>query len=382
MSLIPLEKPASTSDELKTRASRLLSLDFMRGLIMFLLALESVELYTHLIDPISDKSSFGFRLMSQFFHNSWEGLNFWDLIQPAFMFMAGIAMAYSLTSQINAGMSWNERFIKILKRSSWLLFWGLVKRISSPEWFALHALDVTDILTQLAFTTLIAFLLFNLKIRWQILSCILLLLLTEVLYRSWSVPGFDQGYLDGNNFGNWVDWVLFGQKSSGYVFINWIPTAVHTLAGVIVGKCFIQQGKAVIKLVLAGVLLLCIGYGMDAENLTPMIKPLATSSFILASLGYCLLIAAFLYWWIDIRMHRKGLLFFQVLGMNAIFIYLFFDIVGRKWLNGYVFTVVSPVFEAFSFSHQLVLIMASICTFAIEWSLCYFLYKKKIFFKL
>ncbi|MDH7464147.1 DUF5009 domain-containing protein [Chitinophagaceae bacterium 26-R-25] len=362
--------------------ARLLSLDFMRGLIMFLLALEACELYVHIRRSTTNHDGFGFQIIRQFFHNRWQGLHFWDLVQPAFMFMAGIAMAYSLTKQIEKGISWKERFVKILKRSGWLLFWGLFKRISSPDWFALDALDVTDILTQLAFVSIIAFLLFNLSIRNLIVSCIAILLLTECLYRFWNVPGYDQGYTDGKNFGNWVDWILFRRQSSGYVFINWLPTAVHTVAGVIVGKIFLKNINPIKILLGAALGILLIGYGLDKTNITPIIKPIATSSFVLASLGYCLLMVTVFYWWIDVRKYRRGLLFFQVLGMNSIFIYLFFDIVGRLWLNEYTLMVVSPVFQVFNLGQPATLVLASLCTFAVEWLICYFLYKKKIFFKL
>ncbi len=50
------------------------------------------------------------------------------------------------------------------------------------------------------------------------------------------MPGFNLGYIQGKNFGNWFDWILFAQKGNSYVFINWLPTAVHTIAGVMVGK--------------------------------------------------------------------------------------------------------------------------------------------------
>ena len=36
------------------------------------------------------------------------------------------------------------------------------------------------------------------------------------------------------------------------------------------------------------------------------------------------------YWWIDIKDHRKRLTFFLVVGMNSLFIYLFFEIVGDR----------------------------------------------------
>lgn len=359
---------------------RLLSLDFMRGLIMFLLALEASELYHH-INQATSPGSFGSQIIQQFFHNNWEGLHFWDIIQPSFMFMAGIAMTYSLVNQARKGVSWNNQFLKVLKRSFWLLFWGILKRIVSPDWLNWEFLDVTDILTQLAFTNIIAFLLFSFKMRSQFIACVAILLITELFYRFWSVPNFNQAFTQGLNFGNWVDMILFGQKGNSYVFINWIPTSVHTIAGCMVGKYFMSTKNPIKGLTIMGVVALVIGYGLDYTGITPIIKPIATSSFVLASLGYCLLIVAALYWWIDVRMHRKGLLFLQVLGMNSIFIYLFFDIIGRNWMNGYVSMVMKPILSIISINETFILIFSSISIFILQWLICYFLYKKKIFFK-
>ena len=72
-------------------------------------------------------------LFIQFFHHPWNGLRFWDLIQPGFMFMAGTAMAFSLTRQTELGLSWNDRFIKILKRSGCLFFWGVLDYAVRPK---------------------------------------------------------------------------------------------------------------------------------------------------------------------------------------------------------------------------------------------------------
>lgn len=360
--------------------NRLLSLDFMRGLIMVLLALESTEIYGHLRRLIPEHST-AYLVIQQFFHNQWRGLHFWDLIQPAFMFMAGVAMAYSLTRQQKNGYSFKDQFFKIGKRCLLLLFFGIFKRIYQPEWLSLATLDVTDILTQLAFTTFIAFLLFRLPVKWQVLSCFLILLLTELLYRYWSVPGFDQGYVDGHNFGNYMDYLLFGQKSHGYVFVNWLPTAVHSIGGTIVGKLLIEKRRPLLWMLGFGVGSLIMGYGMDITGFTHIIKPIASSSFVLASIGYCLVILATIYWWIDIKKHQKGLVFFLVIGMNSIFIYLLCDILGRNWLNGYIAMIVHPICALFDVSNGWISVLASLCTFMCEWYVCYFLYKKRIFFK-
>ena len=104
---------------------RLESLDFLRGLIMALLVLDSTGCYEHIREAITDKENFGSAVINQFFHKDWHGLHFWDLVQPLFMFMAGIAMAYSLSKQSSEGVLWKDKFVKIAKRSVLLLFFGL-----------------------------------------------------------------------------------------------------------------------------------------------------------------------------------------------------------------------------------------------------------------
>jgi predicted acyltransferase len=168
----------------------------------------------------------------------------------------------------------------------------------------------------------------------------------------------------------------------GWVAINCIPTAVHTIAGALVGKYLMsKQQEKTKQLLIWGIATLVIGYGMDLGSITPIIKRIATSSFTIVSLGWCLLGLATCYYFIDVKGNKKGLTFFNVLGMNSIFIYLFFEIVGGKWFNGYVSTIAEGLL------HRLIAengigIISSISIFFIEWKMCEFLYKKKIFFRL
>jgi predicted acyltransferase len=365
-------------NQLNTPSPRLLSLDFFRGAIMVLLALESTGLYEHLYDASEGNFLHGFFL--QFFHHPWNGLRFWDLIQPGFMFIAGTAMAFSLKKQQANGMSWSQSFRKVLKRCFWLFFFGVLDYAVRPQGLSF---ELWDVLTQLSFTTLVAFLIFNWSIRAQVIFCIGLLLLTEVLYRFTHVPGFDQPFVDQHNFGNYVDVLLMNKiNKGGWVAINCIPTAVHTIAGAIAGKLLITQRKAVGPLFLWAFICLIIGFGLDWSGVTPIIKRIATSSFTLASLGWCLLALASCYWWIDVRGHKKGLKFFTIVGMNSLFIYLFFEIVGSRWFNEYVGRITNGLMELISTPEMLKLIITSLCIFALEWMLCYFLYRKKVFFRL
>lgn len=379
------------------RSQRLLSLDFMRGLIMVLLALEASGLYRHFSQASEGTAIHS--LTQQFFHHPWHGLHAWDLVQPAFMFMAGVAMAFSLHRQQQQNVSWQLSLRKTLKRCGLLFFFGVLDYAVRPGGLSF---ELWDVLTQLSFTTLVAFLIFRWSIPSQIAVCAGLLLLTEALYRLTHIPGFDQPFTDQHNFGNYVDLLLMNKvNSDGWVAINCIPTSVHTIAGVLAGKLLLdrtggeksENPSATINknstvqhktrvLLLAGLIVLMLGYGLDLAGITPIIKRIATSSFTLVSLGWSLWLLALCYWWIDTRNHRKGLQFFTIVGMNSIFIYLFFEIVGDRWFNEYTGAITNGLMQIVHTPVILQSIITSLCIFGLEWGLCYFLYSKKIFFRL
>jgi predicted acyltransferase len=362
----------------KTTTERLLSLDFLRGFIMVLLALEASGLQEHLLEASKDTSAHFFML--QFFHHPWNGLRAWDLVQPAFMFIAGTSMAFSLHKQAKLGMTWSQSFKKILKRCFWLFFFGVLDYAVRPKGLSF---ELWDVLTQLAFTTLVAFLIFNWSNTAQIMVCVGLLLLTEVLYRFTNVPSFDQPFTDQHNFGNYTDLLLMNKiNSGGWVAINCIPTAVHTIAGALAGKLLLSRKEKIKPLIVWAIVCLILGYGLDLAGITPIIKRIATSSFTLASLGWCLLMLTLSYWWIDIKRHRRNLEFFTIVGMNSLFIYLFFEIVGSRWFNEYVGQITNGLMGFINMPKLPMLIITSLCIFALEWLLCYFLYRKKIHFRL
>ena len=295
------------------------------------------------------------------------------------MFMAGTAMAFSLHRQQEQGVPWSSSFRKVLKRSGWLFFWGVFDYFIWGSEKEIH-FRLWDVLTQLSFTTLVAFLIFRWKASAQIIFCIGLLLLTEVLYRFTHVPGFDQPFTDQKNFGNYIDTLLMHTiNDGGWVAINCIPTAVHTIAGVLAGKLLISGSHKIRTLLTWGLISLVAGYGMDALHITPIIKRIATSSFTLVSLGYCLWAFAACYYWIDIKNHKKYLSFFTIVGMNSIFIYLFFEIVGSRWFNGYVIAITGGMMKWVNVPSMTSAIISSVCIFILEWLLCYFLYRKKVF---
>lgn len=349
---------------------RLLSLDVMRGLIMILLAAESTALYSRLNEAAEGT---GFAVITQqFFHHDWHGLRFWDLIQPGFMTMAGAALFLSYYFKQQKGISWKENLPHILLRSLKLFVFGT----------ALHCVysgklvwELWNVLTQLAFTTVIAYLIIRKSYLFQAVVSIALILLSEILYRTVLTEEFNQPFVIGKNFGSLTDMLVMGKiNSGGWVFVNFIPTSAHTIWGVLAGKLFMDnrfQITAKLRyVVMAALVLLVVGYTADLAGLSPIIKRICTSSFVLVSGGWVLLFMAFLYWLIDSRQLNRYAWVFTVVGMNAIFIYLFFETVGHQWLNGVVAIFIQQP------------LLSSLVTLLILWYLCYFLAQKKIFFKL
>ena len=363
-----------------TLTNRLASLDFLRGLTMVLLTLESTRLFEHLV-PVTE-GTWAARILNQFFHHPWHGIRFWDLVQPTFMFVAGVALAYSVKKQ-RLTTSWNATFIKVLKRCGWLFFWGVLDYAVRKTGLSF---ELWDVLTQLSFTTLVAFLIMNWSVPAQLAVSGCCLLIPELLYRYTHIPGFDQPFTDQHNFGNYVDLILMNKiNPGGWVAINCISTSAHTIWGALAGRLLMSDKVSSEKmkwLLMSSLILLLCGFGLDWMNITPIIKRIATSSFVLASGGYCVLFLAVCYWWVDIRKHRDHLMFFYLFALNSIFIYLFFEIVGDRWFTGYILAITDGLFGIIQLPVLLSAVLGSLVVFALEAGLLYFLYRKKIFFKL
>jgi len=102
--------------------------------------------------------------------------------------------------------------------------------------------DLTNVLAQLSFTYIIAFLLMQKDIKWQLLVSFAMILLSDLLYRYWPVEGFNHPFTPDHNIGSWVDLAITGSLNSDHwVAFNAIPTTAHTIWGVIVGMLLMNE---------------------------------------------------------------------------------------------------------------------------------------------
>jgi predicted acyltransferase len=360
-------------------SGRITSVDFFRGLTMFLLAGEASRLYSHLMDVDSTVIQF---IGTQFHHHEWHGLHFWDLIQPFFMFIVGVALPFAVANRLKKGDTYRAITIHAIKRALLLLFLGWALYFTSAGKLVFR---FQNVLAQLSVTYIVAYFLMNRSFRFQIIFTLLILLLIDLAYRFFPVDGFNNPWVNYQNLGAWFNNKIEGvEKASEWATLNFVSTTAHTVWGVLCGKLLMSSRKPLEKiriLLVAGVIALAAGYALDLLNITPIIKKIATVSFVLASGGWTILALCFCYWLIDVqKVFVKGSRFFIIVGMNSIFIYLFFEAGFARVLS----RLVTPFSNLlFSWAGELTAsIIASFGVWALMWYLCYWLYKNKMFIKI
>jgi predicted acyltransferase len=357
---------------------RITSVDFFRGFTMFLLAGEAARLYSNLMQVDSKVVQF---IGNQFHHHEWHGLQFWDLIQPFFMFIVGVAIPFAVANRLKKGESYRTITLHAIKRALLLLFLGWALYFTSAGKLVFR---FQNVLAQLSVTYIVAFLLMNKSFKFQLIFTLIILLLIDLAYRFFPVEGFNHPWVNFENLGAWFNNKIEGvDKASEWATLNFVSTTAHTAWGVLCGKLLMSDRKPAEKikiLVIAGVSALIVGYALDLFNITPIIKKIATSSFVFASGGWTILALCFSYWLIDVKkLFISGSRFFIIVGMNSIFIYLFFEAGFARTLS----RLVTPFSNLlFSWAGELTAaFIASLGTWAAMWYLCYWLYKNKLFIK-
>src|SRR5215475_14558271 len=102
---VELEAPAEQAPaESKPQSpTRLVSLDAFRGLVMTLMLAEHMEL--HSVGLKFPNNPFWAIIAYNTDHVPWQGCSLHDLIQPAFSFLVGAALPFSIASRKAKGQS-------------------------------------------------------------------------------------------------------------------------------------------------------------------------------------------------------------------------------------------------------------------------------------
>ena len=138
---------------------RYLALDAYRGFIMLILVSGGFGLAA----LAKNRPAFA-GIAGQFDHKPWEWIAFWDLIQPAFMFMVGVAMPFALASREAQGATDSQLFWHVAARSLRLILMSQILMSISAGTPALpaHQCAGADRLTYF-----LCYLIMQLEFRWQ-----------------------------------------------------------------------------------------------------------------------------------------------------------------------------------------------------------------------
>jgi predicted acyltransferase len=340
---------------------RVLSIDVLRGLTIALMIL------------VNDPGDWG-HVYTQLDHAEWNGFTLTDFVFPNFLFLVGVSIVLSLSSRIAKGESRRTLALHILRRAATIFAIKLL--LSAFPHFHFTHLRIFGVLTRIAICYLIAGLIclavWNARHRARTLAAIAAALLLGywALMRFAPVPGFGVPthgfpFLDPDrNLAAWLDRAftaftqahlhtgsLYNRTRDPEGLLSTLPAIATTLLGCLTalwlgrvnqdachserseespyfvhGATNVNATRALYGLFLAGVVSLAAG--LLWSHWFPLNKNLWTSSYVLYSAGWSLLLLAVFYWLIDIRRLNakpigKALLWpWLVFGSNAITAYV------------------------------------------------------------
>lgn len=310
---------------------RVASVDAYRGFVMLLMASEGLRLAS-VAEHYPDNAIWqGIAFHTE--HVSWVGCSLWDLIQPSFSFLVGVALPFSLASRAARGQSFAKMFLHALWRSLLLIALGIFLRSTGSRQ---TNFTFEDTLTQIGLGYPFLFLLGFTRPRWQFLAIVGILLAYWGAFALYPLPGPDfnwaaasappGGFLHGfaqhwdknTNFAAAADkWFLnlfpreksFVYNDGGYLTLSFIPTLATMAMGLLAGNLLRNpwpRAKKCLLLAAVGCACLALGWFLGYSGICPVVKRIWTPSWAIDSTGWtCLLLAAF-YLLLDIAGRSDG----------------------------------------------------------------------------
>jgi predicted acyltransferase len=362
---------------------RVLAIDVLRGLTIALMIL------------VNDPGDWS-HVYSQLDHAEWNGFTLTDFVFPNFLFLVGASIIFSLSSRVARGESKRTLALHIFRRAATIF--AIKMFLTAFPHFHMTHLRIFGVLTRIAVCYLVVGLICLATQRARTLIAITAALLVGywILMRFVPVPGFgipahDMPILDPDgNLAAWLDrafnaftqrtihtGVLYNHTRDPEGLLSTIPAIATTLIGSITGLWLRRSNTAaepgapfkavsspwagsttaaapipptqIFRVLLLGGLLGLMS-GLLWSFWFPINKNLWTSSYVLFSAGWSLLLLAVCYWLIDLedlneKPAGKRLLWpWLVFGSNAItaFVLSNFLVQCLIWLKVPAGALVSP----------------------------------------
>jgi predicted acyltransferase len=404
---VPEEAPPSHPFAAAGIKTRILSIDALRGFVMFLMLAEAMRLMT--VRRAFPGNRFWEFVAFNTTHVPWQGCSLHDLIQPAFSFLVGAAMAFSVVNRSGRGESWNRMLLHAVWRSAALIFLGIFLRSLSrghTYW------TFEDTLTQIGLGYTFLFLLAFTSLRVQIAAFTTILAGFWLAFVLYPLPpaGFDytqvgvqadwphlySGFLAHFNKNSNLSWAFdvwflnlfprekpFLYNGGGWSTLSFIPTLATMMLGLWAGRWLMTSRTTIEKLkglVIGGVALTLAGLILQWLHINPIIKRIWTSSYTLYSGGLVVLMLAGFYALIELKGWKRWAFPLLVIGANSIAVYVmswtmeeFVSSALVRHLGTGPFLIFGQPFEPVLRGFGVVLVF---------WLILLWMYRQKIFLKI
>ena len=388
-------------------STRITSIDAFRGLVMFLMLAEAMRLWTlHTAFP---ESRFWSIVAYNTSHVPWQGCSLHDLIQPAFSFLVGAAMPFSLAKRRANGEPFGRLLAHAVWRSIALILLGIFLRSLERQqtyW------TFEDTLTQIGLGYTFLFLLAFTSLRTQIVVFVTILVAFWGAFVLYPLPGPDFDYTKVGVPANWphlysgflahfnknsnLSWAFdvwflnlfprekqFLYNSGGWSTLSFIPTLATMMLGLWAGR-WLQSARTTVEklkgLLIGGVALTFAGLLLQWLHINPIVKRIWTSSYTLYSGGLILLILAGFYAAIELKGWRKWSFPLLVIGANSIAIYVmswtiehFISSALVRHLSPAPFAIMGPPFEP---------VLRGLGVLIVFWLILFWMGRRKIFLRI
>lgn len=342
-------------------------------------------------------------------HVPWTGFGPWDLIQPSFMFMVGVALPFSVASRRARGDSFASQLAHAIRRALILILLGIFLRSQGrPQTY----FTFEDVLTQIGLGYVVLFLLAHARPRTQWIAAGVILFATWLAFVLYPLPpagydtalvgvpadwphhlrGFAAHWDKNTNLANRVDqWFLnlfprespFVYNRGGYTTLNFLPSLATMIFGLLAGELLRGADSArdrLRRLAAYGVAGIALGAVLHFAGVCPLVKRIWTPSWAIFSAGWAALFLAFFFYVVDVRGWRRWTLPFLVVGMNSIAMYVIVHVAERYTAEALRTHLGKGTFQLFGAAYEPILVGGT--SLLIFWLMLYWMYRRKIFIRI
>ena len=387
-------------------ATRLTSLDAFRGATMLFMASEIMRI--NALPRHYPDSGLARFVGSMLDHRQWVGCAPWDLIQPAFMFMVGVALPFSIASRLAKGQTFGRMLGHSIVRAFILIALGIFLRSQGR---ALTYFTFEDVLTQIGLGYVFLFLLAWTRPRVQWAAAIAILVGYWAAFALYPLPpqgfdtttvgvpanwphhvtGFAQHWDKNTNLAHAADvWFLnlfprerpFAFNRGGYLTLNFVPSLATMIFGLLAGGLLRSDRPGLAKvrlLALYGVAGLVIASLIHVLGICPIVKRIWTPSWTIFSAGWVVLMLAACYYLIDVRGYRRWTYPLLVVGANSIAMYVIVH-VATDYMFAAFTTHFGPVVRAITPPFQPIAL--GFATLVVFWIALWWMYRNRVLIRI